>query len=125
MADGMQTRSKILEDVVQQLRVSDSEHSKSLIDISNLIKLQQTSLTEILNRLNHIEKQMNSKDTTTTISSSSSSIPSIRPIKCELSSFDGSNPLDWNFQAEIYFSYHKTSDENRIDFSLEIGRAHV
>ncbi|KAK1388146.1 hypothetical protein POM88_016324 [Heracleum sosnowskyi] len=118
MADGMRTMYKTLEDDVQQLRVSDSEQSKSLIDISNLIKLQQTSLTEILNRLNHIKQQTNSKDhIIISSSSSSSSIPSILPIKCELSSFGGSNPLDWIFQAERYFSYHKTSDENRIDLA--------
>lgn len=37
-----------------------------------------------------------------------------RPPKLYLSTFDGSNPLDWLFQAEQYFEYYSIAPENRL-----------
>ncbi|KAK9186598.1 hypothetical protein WN944_017986 [Citrus x changshan-huyou] len=50
---------------------------------------------------------------------------STRSIRCDLSIFDGSNPLDWIFQAEKYFSFYETPEEQRIDIAsfYMIGQA--
>nr|KYP42756.1 hypothetical protein KK1_035826 [Cajanus cajan] len=37
-----------------------------------------------------------------------------RPPKLQLSHFDGSEPLDWLFQAEQFFSYHQIPIEARL-----------
>ncbi|KAJ0857239.1 putative nucleotidyltransferase, Ribonuclease H [Helianthus annuus] len=38
----------------------------------------------------------------------------IRPPKLILSTFDGTNPLDWLFQAEQYFAFYKTDPSQRL-----------
>ncbi|OMO79377.1 reverse transcriptase [Corchorus capsularis] len=51
---------------------------------------------------------------------SSSQFPSppdalhIKSPKIHLSTFDGTNPLDWLFQAEQYFSFHAIAPEQRL-----------
>lgn len=43
--------------------------------------------------------------------------PIIKPPKITLNSFDGSNPLDWIFQAEQYFEYTQTPPHQRLTFA--------
>lgn len=45
---------------------------------------------------------------------SSSHLPHFRTPRLELDSFDGSNPLEWLFQAEQYFNFYQLTDENRL-----------
>jgi len=43
-----------------------------------------------------------------------STTPSIRPPTLDLSFFDGTNPLDWLFQADRYFSFNQIPLDQRI-----------
>ena len=38
----------------------------------------------------------------------------IRPPKLNLPAFDGSNPLDWLFQADQYFTFYNTTPPQRL-----------
>lgn len=42
--------------------------------------------------------------------------PTPKPPKITLFPFDGSNPLDWIFQAEQYFQYTQTQPHQRLTF---------
>ncbi|MCI16767.1 hypothetical protein A2U01_0037911, partial [Trifolium medium] len=56
---------------------------------------------------------------TTTHPSSSSSSPTpspFKPPKIHLPPFDGSNPLDWIFQADQYFDLAQISPTQRMQF---------
>ncbi|KAL0374149.1 UNVERIFIED_CONTAM: Retrovirus-related Pol polyprotein from transposon.6 [Sesamum radiatum] len=41
--------------------------------------------------------------------------PTFKPPKLTLPPFDGSNPLDWVFQAEQFFTFYQALLENRLD----------
>ncbi|XP_058732695.1 uncharacterized protein LOC131604261 [Vicia villosa] len=41
-------------------------------------------------------------------------LPPLRSPKLELSLFDGSNPLEWLFQADQFFSFYNMPPENRL-----------
>ncbi|KAJ0895862.1 putative nucleotidyltransferase, Ribonuclease H [Helianthus annuus] len=41
-----------------------------------------------------------------------------RPPKINLPMFDGSNPLDWIFQAENYFTYYNIPENRRLSLSV-------
>ncbi|XP_058761394.1 uncharacterized protein LOC131634786 [Vicia villosa] len=42
------------------------------------------------------------------------SFPPFRTPKLELAMFDGSNPLEWSFQAEKFFTFYNLPPENRL-----------
>ncbi|KAG8367329.1 hypothetical protein BUALT_Bualt16G0060900 [Buddleja alternifolia] len=44
-----------------------------------------------------------------------SSTPSFKPPKLDMQTFDGTNPLDWIFQAEQYFVYYHIPPDQRLD----------
>ncbi|KAE8665795.1 hypothetical protein F3Y22_tig00112528pilonHSYRG00009 [Hibiscus syriacus] len=45
---------------------------------------------------------------------STNPMSSVKPPKLSLPPFDGSNPLDWIFQAELYFNYYQLPPEDRL-----------
>ncbi|KAL4575026.1 hypothetical protein LXL04_021866 [Taraxacum kok-saghyz] len=44
--------------------------------------------------------------------------PNLRPTKILLPNFDGSNPLDWLFQANNYFEYYAVAIDQRVTLSV-------
>ncbi|KAK1400593.1 hypothetical protein POM88_000198 [Heracleum sosnowskyi] len=39
----------------------------------------------------------------------------LRPIRIDISPFDGTNPLDWILQTERYFDIHQTPHHHRME----------
>ncbi|KAG8364687.1 hypothetical protein BUALT_Bualt18G0024400 [Buddleja alternifolia] len=43
------------------------------------------------------------------------SVPSFKPPKLDMQPFDGTNPLDWIFQADQYFTYYHIPPDQHMD----------
>ncbi|KAL9441766.1 hypothetical protein AB3S75_020297 [Citrus x aurantiifolia] len=142
--EGMQTRYQALEEQVTQLKESTQ---KSLEDLRQIIiqhqqinqssqqNLQgaqqalQNSIAELAARVTMMAPSQIGSSTnppasapptpqnTPPIQAQLQPTQSTRSIRCDLSTFDGSNPLDWIFQAEKYFSFYETPEEQRIDIT--------
>ncbi|KAH9666617.1 hypothetical protein KPL70_020713 [Citrus sinensis] len=140
----MQTRYRALEEQVTQLKESTQ---KSLEDLRQIIIQQQqinqssqqnlqgaqqalqNSIAELAARVTMMAPSQIGSSTnppvsapptpqnTPPIQAQLQPTQSTRSIRCDLSTFDGSNPLDWIFQAEKYFSFYETPEEQRIDIA--------
>nr|GLL29687.1 uncharacterized protein LOC107175359 [Ipomoea trifida] len=96
--EGVQTRHRSLEEQVQQLR---ENHQQTTEELRQALTAQNQALTEAIT------------NAITDLSGSNTHVPYVAII----SSFDGTNPLDWLFQAEKYFSFWDIAEEQRIDIA--------
>nr|GMD03512.1 Ty3/gypsy retrotransposon protein [Ipomoea batatas] len=137
--EGVQTRHRSLEEQVQQLR---ENHQQTTEELRQALAAQNQALTEaITNAITDLLVRITQLNTLLA-SSSTPPPPSPQPphpgsynpyqpvgvqhprsLHCDMSSFDGTNPLDWLFQAEKYFNFWDITEEQRIDIASFYMRA--
>nr|DAD41876.1 TPA_asm: hypothetical protein HUJ06_016199 [Nelumbo nucifera] len=111
VAASVQTGYKALEDAIEELHSSRTDHQTKLDNI-------QSTLNELVHRLPRPDKPLVILMPQTTSSSSATNLSiSVCPLRCEISHFDGSTPQNWIFQAKRYFNFHRTPNEQRIDIA--------
>jgi hypothetical protein len=140
MTDGMNTRNRAIADELQSLSATVHEHADALRQIpeiqhtiqqipemQNTLHSLQTSINTLVLSFARFENKPLEPNTQppllpTPLMASLPTIPhdlspNLRLPKLELSHFDGTNPLEWLFQADRYFAFHHTPDEQRVDIA--------
>nr|GMD50117.1 Ty3/gypsy retrotransposon protein [Ipomoea batatas] len=130
--DGAQTRNRSLEDQVQQIRETHQQTTEelrqALVEQTQATKAIQTAMAELtlhITQQNIIPAASTSTPPVPTTPlragpfaiNQPSNVQYPRSLRCDISAFDGTNSLDWVFQAEKYFSFWEIADEQRIDIA--------
>ncbi|KAE8702143.1 hypothetical protein F3Y22_tig00110500pilonHSYRG00129 [Hibiscus syriacus] len=83
------------------------------LQLTQAMKHSEQETGKSKNSTNKGPYQYNSPKSTLNLQSTNP-MSSVKPPKLSLPPFDGSNPLDWIFQAELYFNYYQLPPEDQL-----------
>nr|GMD80255.1 Retrotransposon gag protein [Ipomoea batatas] len=129
--EGMQTRYRSLEEQVQQIRESQQKSTDELRQalmeqnqaLTNAINTTVTDLTLRMTQLNTVPASSSNYSPPPATPARTDQVTSYQPTnvhhprspRCDMSTFDGTSPLDWVFQVEKYFNYYDIPEEQKLD----------
>nr|GLL27157.1 uncharacterized protein LOC107175359 [Ipomoea trifida] len=129
--EGMQTRYRSLEEQIQQIRESQQKSADELRQalmeqnqaLTNAINTAVTDLTLRMTQLNTVSASLSNYSPPPATPARTSQVTPYqlanvhhsRSPRCDMSTFDGTSPLDWVFQAEKYFNYYDIPEEQKLD----------
>ena len=114
ISDMMERSNQVTADRLGRLESSMSrvDHLETSLDA---VTRAMDALTRSMDRLQDPSTSTSTNSKNSASSSSHSSQPfQMRQVKLDFPRFDGTDPLNWIFRAEQFFSYYDTPDPQRL-----------